>query len=170
MGEEELADFKMLPRMPMCHWDFDEEKMVVAAPSALSKTKGSGGKSKRKGPHFFYAIDPKRTIDQLELKARKNMDKYAEEVLYLIHFCRSDLRTHRIALSLRSFWHWQVRGFSCLSGVVWFVLWFVCSVASIDWISAENRAVPGTGHDGGPIHCPNTKGVQSGAPGCPRSW
>ena len=93
LSEDELEDFQMLPRLPMCYWDFEAEQMVVAsmvAPEGGGKRSGSGN-GKKSGAHFFYCVDPDLSIAELEEQARKDEDDYATQVCpkfrMLVHSC-----------------------------------------------------------------------------------
>eukprot|EP00750_Incisomonas_marina_P011041 INCI16333.17.p1 GENE.INCI16333.17~~INCI16333.17.p1 ORF type:complete len:285 (+),score=42.55 INCI16333.17:386-1240(+) len=90
LSEDELEDFQMLPRLPMCYWDFEAEQMVVAsmvAPEGGGKRSGSGN-GKKSGAHFFYCVDPDLSIAELEEQARKDEDDYATQLEAALPFPR----------------------------------------------------------------------------------
>lgn len=81
LGPEELLDYKLMPRLPMCYWDFDQEKMYTVDEDLTLSAKDKESKSKDASEaQFFYAVHPRRSIDELERKVERRKDRYARRV------------------------------------------------------------------------------------------
>jgi hypothetical protein len=98
LDEDELMDFKMMPRLPMCFWDFNEQKMVVAsspdANALLSDTNNNGRRRTQSagatgargtgggdgGAMFFYAVDLRLSIEEVDARAERQKNRYIAQV------------------------------------------------------------------------------------------
>lgn len=80
LTEDELEDFKMMPRFPMCYWDFDAEKMVIAQTSS-SDRKGRG----QSDVHSLYKVDPRRSIEELSDIVEEQQEHHIQQVRVCVH-------------------------------------------------------------------------------------